>query len=132
MTGLAVKKQPVKLLSSFRHAFDGVVHVITQERNARIHLLIALLVVGMGFVLRLGLLEWSLLLVAVGLVFTAEMLNTVVEILVDLTVQQVHPMAKVVKDVAAGAVLLMALVAVIIGFIVLGPPIWRLLRALAG
>ncbi|MHB9031660.1 MAG: diacylglycerol kinase family protein [Anaerolineae bacterium] len=130
MIGLRVKKQPIKFLTSVKHALDGVWHVIQQERNARIHLVIACLVIILAILLRLDILHWLLLLVAIGLVFTAEMLNTVVEILVDLTVQEVHPMAKTAKDVAAGAVLLMAVVAAVIGIFVFGPPLLALFSKL--
>lgn len=122
-------KNSGSLLSSFRHAFEGMWYVIIHERNARIHFCVALGVILLAALLRLDMLRWALLLLAIGLVFTAEMLNTAVEVLVDLLIHEVHPLAKTAKDVAAGAVLLMALVAVVIGIVVLGPP---LIKALAG
>ena len=82
--------------------------------------------------MRLDILRWALLLLAIGLVFTAEMLNTVVEVLIDLQIHEVHPLAKTAKDVAAGAVLLMALVAAAIGIVVLGPPLIKALVGLFG
>ncbi|MCE5260138.1 MAG: diacylglycerol kinase family protein [Chloroflexi bacterium] len=123
-------KNSVSLLSSFKHAFDGIRYVLAQERNARIHFCVAIGVIVLAAVLHLDISRWALLLLAIGLVFTAEMVNTVVEILVDLVVQQIHPMAKAAKDVAAGAVLLMAVVAAVIGIIVLGPPLFTQLAEL--
>ncbi len=123
-------RNSVSLLSSFKHAFDGVRYVLVQERNARIHFCVAIGVVALAAILHLDVSRWALLLLAIGLVFTAEMVNTAVEILVDLAVQQIHPMAKAAKDVAAGAVLLMAVVEVVIGIIVLSPPLFAQLSKL--
>ena len=113
----------VKLLASFGHAIDGVVYVVKNERNAQIHFVISLVVIALSIWLQLNLLQWALVLLAIGLVFASEMLNTVVELLVDLSTQEIHPLAKHAKDVAAGAVFLMAVVSAVIGFLVLGPPL---------
>jgi diacylglycerol kinase len=118
-----VNKPRVKLVTSFGHAFDGVVYVVVHERNAQIHFIVSLLVIALSIWLELNILQWALVLLAIGLVFTSEMLNTVVELLVDLSTQEIHPLAKHAKDVAAGAVLLMAVVSATIGFLVLGPPL---------
>jgi diacylglycerol kinase len=129
----AVNKPKVNLITSFRHAIDGVVYVVSHERNAQIHFVVALLVIALAVWLQLSILQWALVLLAIGLVFTSEMLNTVVELLVDLSTQEIHPLAKHAKDVAAGAVFLMAVVAVVIGFLVLGPPLLnRLLHIMLG
>jgi diacylglycerol kinase len=118
-----VNKCKVKLITSFRHALDGVVFVVVHERNARIHFVTSLVVIALSIWLQLNILQWALVLLAIGLVFTSEMLNTVVELMVDLSTQEIHPLAKHAKDVAAGAVLLMAVVSASIGFLVLGPPL---------
>jgi diacylglycerol kinase len=125
-----VNKPRVKFAISARHAFDGVIYVVGHERNAQIHVVVALVVIALSAWLQLDLLQWALVLLAIGLVFTSEMLNTVVELLVDLSTQKIHPLAKHAKDVAAGAVLLMALVSAVIGFLVLGPPLWNRLAML--
>lgn len=125
-----LKKPSTSLLDSFKHALDGVAHVLANERNARIHLMVTVLVIIMAIWLHLELTKWALLLIAIGLVFTAEMLNTVAELLVDMVIQHEHPIAKTAKDVAAGAVLLMAAVAAAIGFIVMGPPLLQKLTML--
>ena len=118
-----MNKPRVKLFTSFRHAIDGVVYTVSRERNAQIHFVVSLVVIALGVWLQLSILQWALVLLAIGLVFTSEMLNTVVELLVDLSTQEIHPLAKHAKDVAAGAVLLMAVVSATIGFLVLGPPL---------
>lgn len=119
----AVNKPRVKLITSFGNAIDGAVYVVSHERNAQIHFVVSLAVIALGIWLKLNIWQWALVLLAIGLVFTSEMLNTVVELLVDLSTQEIHPLAKHAKDVAAGAVLLMAVVSATIGFLVLGPPL---------
>ena len=118
-----MNKPRVRLITSFGNAIDGVVYVVSHERNAQIHFVVSLAVIALGIWLKLNIWQWALVLLAIGLVFTSEMLNTVVELLVDLSTQEIHPLAKHAKDVAAGAVLLMAVVSAAIGFLVLGPPL---------
>jgi diacylglycerol kinase len=91
----------------------------------RIHLGVASAVIIVGLWLGLSADQWAMLALTSCLVLLSEMINTVVEKLVDLVCPDYHPLAKVVKDVMAGAVLLAAIVAVIIGLLVLGPPLWR-------
>lgn len=123
---IASRARPAKedLWASFAHAWEGLRFVLSFERNARIHLLAALLVVAVGFWLRLERIEWALVLFAVGIVFISEMLNTVVELVIDLVTQEHLPLAKYAKDVAAGATLVAALVAALIGLLILGPKLW--------
>ena len=121
-------------LQSFVYAFAGVRYAVRTQRNARVHLAIAILAIGLGLWLGLSPLEWALVFVAITGVFIAEMLNTVVEACVDLATQEYHPLAKVAKDVAAGTVLLNAVLSIVIGLFVFGPHlfplIWRLLQRL--
>lgn len=109
------------LVSSFRHAFEGLGCVLQRERNARIHLWLAMLTVVLGAWLRLTPIEWALIVAAIALVFAGEMLNTVVEITLDLVIKEVHPQAKAAKDIAAGAVLVVSVAAAVIGVVILGP-----------
>lgn len=111
-------------LASFRHAFAGWWYVLRTQRNAWIHALASVAVFAAGFWLRLGRIEWAILVLTVALVWVAEFVNTAVEAVVDLLSPQIHPLAKVGKDVAAAAVLIAALAAVGIGLLVLGPPLW--------
>jgi diacylglycerol kinase (ATP) len=117
------------LLTSFKCAFAGLWYVFRTQRNARIHLSVATVVVAVGLWLGLSRTEWAIIALTVGLVLSAEAFNTVAEAAVDLATAEYHPLAKVAKDVAAGAVLLMAIAAVIVGLLILGPPLWRALFA---
>ena len=117
------------LLTSFRYAFLGVLHVLRTQRNARIHLSVALVVTVVGLWLGLSRIEWAIIALTMGSVLAAESLNTVAEAAVDLATTEYHPLAKIAKDVAAGAVLLMAITAVIVGVLILGPPLWSALLA---
>jgi diacylglycerol kinase (ATP) len=115
-------KQPT-LFESFHFASIGVLYVIRTQRNFRIHLGIALGVVILGLWLGLPSGAWSILLMTIGRVLIVEMFNTAAETLVDLASPDYHPLAKLVKDLAAGAVLLSALIAVVVGLLLLGPPL---------
>ena len=106
---------------SFRFAFGGVGYCLRTQRNFRIHTLAAAAVLIAGLLLRLAALEWAVLALTVTLVLAAEMLNTVVEAAVDLASPGYQPLAKVAKDVAAGAVLVTAIGAVVVGACVLLP-----------
>jgi diacylglycerol kinase len=113
------------ILESFRFAFVGLWYALRTQRNTRIHLSIAAAVVVVGLCLNLSHVQWAVLTLTIGFVLVGEMLNTVAETLVDLISPGYHPLAKVVKDVTAGAVLLTAIVSVVVGLLVLGPPLWR-------
>lgn len=112
------------IVESFRHAFAGLWYALRTQRNTRIHLTIATGVVALGLWLELSYTQWAVLALTIGFVLVSEMLNTVAESLVDLVSPEYHPQAKIVKDVTAGAVLLGAILAVIVGLLVLGPPLW--------
>ncbi len=110
----------------FRYAGEGIAHVVRTPRNARVHLGIGLVVVLAGIYFRLAALEWAVIILTFGFVFSAEMLNTVTEMAVDMLIQQRHPMAKAAKDVGAGAVLVAAAAAVGVGAAIFGPRLWLL------
>lgn len=113
------------LVESFRAAAAGLLYAACTQRNLRIHLAIAAAVVGMGLWLGLPVGHWAVLVLTMGFVIVSEIFNTVLEALVDLVSPEYHPVAGVVKDATAGAVLLAALVAVAVGLLVLGPPLWE-------
>lgn len=119
-------------LRSFRYAFAGWWYVIRTQRNAWIHAVISTAVILVSLWLRLGRQEWAVIILTIALVWTAEFLNTALEAVVDLASPQHHPLAKVGKDVGAAAVMLSALAAVIIGLLLLGPPLWEKLAGLFG
>jgi len=115
------------IFDSFRYASAGLRYVLCTQRNVRVHLIIAVCVMAMGLWLGIPLSEWAILTLTVGFVLVSELLNTVAESLVDLASPGYHPLAKVVKDVTAGAVLLAAMISIIVGLLVLGPPLWSVL-----
>jgi diacylglycerol kinase (ATP) len=113
------------ILDSFRFAFSGLWYALRTQRNTRIHLIVAAVVIALGVWLNLSPSQWAVLTLTIGFVLVSEMLNTVAETLVDLVSPGYHPLAKTVKDVTAGAVLLTAIVSVIVGLLVLGAPLWE-------
>jgi diacylglycerol kinase len=125
--GLPVRSAWAAFIASFGCAFSGLRHVLRTQRNARVHAVMALLAIMAGIFLRISAIEFATTFVAISGVFTAEMFNTALEACVDLASPQPHPLAKIAKDVAAGAVLVNAVLAVIIGLCIFGPPVWRLL-----
>lgn len=111
---------------SFRNAFSGWWHVIRTQRNAWIHAMVSIVVILLSIWLDLQQLEWGLIIFAIALVWTAEFLNTALEAVVDLAShQEHHQLAKIGKDVGAAAVLISAISALLIGLLVLGPPLWQ-------
>jgi len=111
-------------IAAFGHAFRGWGYVLKTQQNAWIHSFIATLVVLAGLWLGLAPRDWAILVLTIAMVFTAEFINTAIEAIVDLASPAHHPLAKVGKDVGAGAVLVAALAAILVGLLVLGPPLW--------
>ncbi|HNT24453.1 MAG TPA: diacylglycerol kinase family protein [Anaerolineales bacterium] len=111
---------------AFRYAFAGWWYVIRTQRNAWIHALVSVSVVVVSFWLRISLRDWAVIFLAIALVWIAEFLNTALEAVVDLAShQEHHELAKVGKDVGAAAVLIAAAASVLIGLLILGPPLWQ-------
>ncbi len=110
-----------KTLRSFRFAGQGMIALFRYENNARFHALAALLITALGLWLGLTPTEWAIILTQVGLVFMAEAVNTAIEKLCDVVSPAQHPTIKAVKDMAAGAVLILAIVSVLVGLLILGP-----------
>jgi diacylglycerol kinase len=106
---------------SFSYAGQGVWHVVRTQRNMRVHLLAGAVAIVAGLVLRIGAADWACVLIAIGLVLTVETLNTVVEALTDLCTDEYHPLAKIAKDAAAGAVLISSAAALGVGVAVFLP-----------
>ena len=112
-----------KRVKSFYYAGEGLVHFFRREHNAWIHLCATVVVIVLALVVKVSYLEAIALAFAVGLVWVAEILNTCIERMADLITQERHPGIKAVKDMAAGAVLVAAIVAVIIGLFIFIPKI---------
>lgn len=115
-------------ITAFRHAFTGWWFVIRTQRNAWIHMVVSVAVILMSFILRINATSWALIILAIGLVWIAEFLNTALEAVVDLASNhQQHELARLGKDVGAAAVLIAAASSVVIGFLILGPPLWAVI-----
>lgn len=106
---------------SFSFAGQGVWYVVRTQRNMRVHLAAAACAIAAGLALRISAADWACVIVAIGVVLTAEALNTVVEALADLCTSEYHPLAKVAKDAAAGAVLISSVAAAGVGIAVFLP-----------
>ncbi|WP_028775344.1 diacylglycerol kinase [Shimazuella kribbensis] len=104
-----------KLLKSFRYAIEGLKYAVVTQRNMRIHFITALVVLLLSLCLSLSKLEILLLFVSITLVLFAELINTSIEAVVDMVTEEFHPLAKIAKDVAAGAVFLTTGLAFIVG-----------------
>lgn len=111
---------------SFRYAARGVLALLRSQHNAWIHAAASAAVVGLGFFVGLSRLEWCLVVLAMTAVWTAEAVNTAFEALCDVASPEPHPVVERAKDVAAGAVLLAAVGAAVVGVLVFGPHLlWR-------
>lgn len=110
-----------KRIKSFVYAFQGIGSFLKKEHNAWIHCIAIVLVTVAGFHFQITRMEWCVVLLCFGLVLAAEAFNTAIERLVNLVSPDFHPIAGDVKDVAAGAVLICAIVAAIIGCIIFLP-----------
>jgi diacylglycerol kinase (ATP) len=114
---MSARKAPT-LLDSFNYAFEGIIHVLRTQRNLRIHFSIAVLVLIFAVIVNVTKLELIALLISVTFVLIAEMLNTAVEAAIDIATTSFDPMAKLAKDIAAGAVLISAVNAIAVGYLV--------------
>lgn len=108
-------------VKSFRYAFAGIAVLIKSQHNAWIHTLATILVIGCGLFFQINPVEWCLIILAILAVLVSEALNTAIEFLCDATSPAPHPLIKKTKDVAAGAVLISAIGAAIIGSIIFLP-----------
>jgi diacylglycerol kinase len=112
-------------LASFRHAFAGWWYVLRTQRNAWIHAIISTAVFVVGLWVGLDRRDWAIILLTMVAVWMGEFINTALEAVVDLASPDIHPLAKVGKDVGAAAVLIAAIAAVLVGLLILGPPLWE-------
>jgi len=115
---------------SFIYAIAGWWFVLRTQRNAWIHAAASLCVFLLAFWLQLPARDWAVLILTICLVWTAEFINTALEAVVDLSTPGHHPLAKVGKDVGAAAVLIAAVASVVIGLLILGPPLWSQIAAI--
>jgi diacylglycerol kinase len=119
-----------RTLRSFGFAIAGIGYLVRTQPNFRVHLLAMVAVLAVALVVGASGVEIAVLLLAIGLVLLGEACNSALEAVVDLASPEIHPLARIAKDVAAGGVLLSAIVAAAIGLVVLGPKVWTYLLAL--
>jgi diacylglycerol kinase len=112
-------------LKSFSYAARGFMYILKYEHNARIHLFISGIVLIMGFLLHIKRAEWVLVLLCMGFVLTAEMINTAIEKLADVVSPQKNETIRVIKDISAAVVLLSSFIAMISGLIIFVPCLWE-------
>ncbi|MEP6466443.1 MAG: diacylglycerol kinase family protein [Parafilimonas sp.] len=115
------------LNKTFINAFNGIQYFFKTERNGKIQASVAVLVVLAGFYVKLSSFEWIITLMCIGAVLSLEMLNSAVEQLCNMVHSEYHPIIKIIKDVAAGAVLAVSIISSIIGLIIFIPKLLQLL-----
>lgn len=118
-----MKQKSKKLINSFKYAFEGIKTVIKKEQNMKIHFIMMILVILAGVILKLTKIEWIICIILFGVVLTAELFNTAIEIVVDIVMPNKDERAKNAKDISAGAVLVVAISSAIIGLIIFVPKI---------
>ncbi|MFZ4816185.1 MAG: diacylglycerol kinase [Phototrophicaceae bacterium] len=112
-------------LDSLGYALAGWIYMLRRQRNTWIMAFTTPLIGGLAFWLKVDLTSWALLCIVVTIVWLTEFMNAAVEASIDLTTSEYHPMAKVGKDVASAAVLLGVVNSVVVGLLILGPPLWE-------
>ena len=118
------------ILYSFKYAFNGIISSIKKERNMKIHISIMILVILLGIILKIQKIEWIICIILFGLVISLEMINTSIEIVVDMVMPNKNENAKNAKDISAGAVLIVAITSLTIGLIIFIPKIYNILLKL--
>jgi diacylglycerol kinase (ATP) len=111
------------LWDSFRNSWEGIKYAFRTQRNMRIHLSVAIVALLMSWLLNISLRDTAQIIFSISLVLFAEIVNTAIEKTVDLFMSTYHPLAKIAKNVAAGAVLVASINAVIIGILIFGKPL---------
>ncbi|KON87010.1 diacylglycerol kinase [Sporosarcina globispora] len=117
-----------RVLKSFAFAFSGIRTAVLNERNLQIHFAVSFAVTILGIFFGISKLEWMIILLAIGGMLSLELMNTAIESVVDLATAEYHPLAKQAKDIAAGAVLVYAIISVIIGGVIFLPEILAYLQ----
>jgi diacylglycerol kinase len=115
-------------IKSFSFALKGILYAFKTQHNIRVHIIVMVFVLTAGCIFRLHLMEWGLIVFAIGMVLVSELMNTAIELLVDFISPNYNKKVGLIKDVAAGAVLISAITSVVIGLIIFLPKIIRLLK----
>jgi diacylglycerol kinase len=115
----------LKFIRSVTFCLHGISYFFRTQRNARIQVVMAIIAFGLGWWLGISREDWLILVMTISVVLVAEAFNTALETIVDLASPEIHPLAKAAKDVGAGAVLIAAIGAMVIGLLIFGPPLLR-------
>ncbi len=113
---------------AFKNALNGIIYIIKKERNIKIELFFALLAIIFSIILKISLVEMAVIVLIISLVFFSEFINTSLEIAIDLYTQEYNEKVKIAKDISAGAVLLVSIASVIIGFLIFLPKILKIMK----
>ena len=113
-----------KFIKSFYYTFQGIISSLKQEKNMKVHIIIMIIVIICGIIFKISKIEWIICIILFALVISLELVNTSIEKTVDLITQEKNEIAKIAKDVAAGAVLVAAIAAAIIGLLIFVPKIF--------
>lgn len=114
-------KKRASIIKSFGYALNGIVVVVKSERNIKIHLFAATIVIILAAFLKINRYDWLILLLIITIVISLELVNSAIEAVVNLCSPEIHPLAKKAKDVAAGAVLVAAIISVLVGALLFLP-----------
>lgn len=120
-------KKKITFLRSFLYAIEGILSAVESERNLRVHLAFSVFILLLGWILSITAVEWLVIVLVIGSMLCAELMNSAIERVVDLVTEEYHPLAKQAKDIAAGAVLLLAFTSVVVGIIIFAPRILTIL-----
>lgn len=115
----------MRRILSFKYAFSGIKEAIKEEPNLKFHFFVTFLVIAFGIFFQISKLDWIISIILVGLVISVELTNTAIEAVVDSFVDEIHPKAKLSKDISAGAVLVVSITSAIVGLIIFMPYIVR-------
>jgi diacylglycerol kinase len=110
-----------RLFKSFKYSYEGIKYAYTKEQSMTIHLTITAFVIMAGIIYQITYTEWLLCIVMIAIILAIELLNTSIEAVVDLACPKIHPLAKIAKDTASGAVLIFAIAAFVIGLMIFLP-----------
>ena len=114
----------IRFFKGFGYAFNGIISALKTEQNLLIELILGMIFVGLGLYFKISNLELCIIIVCIGILLSLELINTAIENIVDMTMPQVHPLAKLAKDTGAGAILIFSIITIIVVLIIMIPRIF--------
>ncbi|MBS4199708.1 diacylglycerol kinase family protein [Bacillus sp. FJAT-49732] len=115
-----------RIACAFKYAIEGIIHASKVEKNFQVHIICAIIVSALSFILKIDKMEWLFIIISIFGVLSLELINSALERAVDIATKEIKPLAKQAKDLAAAAVLVYAIMSVIIGIVILGPKMIKL------